>query len=84
MQDYKFLEQFINYNFINKNNIIYQSVEVVPEINSVTILLVEQTEGAIYLFHGYSTSKDRPIEADNMNKICINKSILNDIIKNLK
>lgn len=80
-QNYKFLDQFIKDNFIIPDNIIYKDIEIVPQVNSVHITMVEQYQCVISIVQGYSTSVDKSIEQDNINRVMLNTSTLKEIME---
>lgn len=67
MEQYKFLDQFYKDAFIKQQEIIKQEIEINSCVDTLT--------------KGIAISEDKAVDKDNVNKIILNKSQLEDILK---
>lgn len=82
MDEYKYLEQFIQDSAINKERIIIQNVKVERSVN---IFIVERIGTGVVCIHtGYSIFLDKAIEERNRNYIYLDDLQMEAILEIIK
>ncbi|SMC19438.1 hypothetical protein SAMN02745134_00832 [Clostridium acidisoli DSM 12555] len=79
-QHYKHINKFYKDAFIKKEEIVKQEIEI-NSCGSLEILIVEKFNNIVTITKAIATNVNKPILEDNIHKIIMNKSKLEEILK---